>query len=60
MTNQLTQQQIEWAKSHDWFHGIDKDGMLVVVDRYVFEGRCYETFIVWVNGFNELRDWAVY
>jgi hypothetical protein len=57
--NQLTAQQILWARQHDWF--LHKQGdMIVVLDRYTQHGKCHEEEIVWDKSFKELRDWAGY
>jgi hypothetical protein len=64
MTNQLTAQQINWAKSHDWFCRM-QDGLIVVVDRYSQQHKDgsithHENTIVWTKSFRALRDWAGY
>lgn len=64
MTNQLTAQQINWAKSHDWFVGMIGD-CIEVVDRYSQQHKDgtithHENLIVWEKSFRALRDWAGY
>lgn len=59
MTNQLTSQQIEWAKSHDWYVDV-REGKLIVADRYTIHGTYVEGEIIWVESFKALRDWAGY
>ena len=56
----LTEKQIAWAKSHDWFCDIDSEGNLVIVDCYTKDGQYFEERQVWTAGFRALRDWAGY
>lgn len=57
----LNGQQIEWAKSHDWFSHMQGE-QIVVVERWmnVKTGERGEDEIVWTKSFRELRDWAGY
>ena len=60
----LTERQIAWAKSHDWFVCMRGD-CIEVVDRYSQlhpDGTTthHEDSIVWTAGFRALRDWAGY
>ena len=58
--NQLTERQINWAKSHDWFVGMLGD-CIEVVDRYTIHGGpLQEDFIRWTGTFQELRAFAGY
>jgi hypothetical protein len=59
--NQLTEKQIAWAKSHDWFYGTNPSGEILVLDRYTTKNGAYhEDTIVWNKSFGELRNWAGY
>jgi len=61
MTNQLTQQQIEWAKGHDWFRAVEEDtDLLLVWNCYSEGGVAKKDTIIWNGSFKELRDWAGY
>ena len=61
----LTEKQIIWAKSHDWFIAAHADGTIVIRELYgqlqadvaVVFG---EDTIHWTQGFKALRDWAGY
>ena len=61
MTNQLTEKQITWAKSHDWFSHMQGD-CIVVVDSWVNvkTGERGNDEIVWTDTFKALRDFAGY
>jgi len=56
----LTEKQIVWAKSHDWFYDVNSSGQLVVMSCYTKDGVYSEERIVWSAGFRALRDWAGY
>jgi hypothetical protein len=59
--NQLTQKQIEWAKSHDWFCFIDADcNCIVVNDCYSDHTGYHEKRMIWNGSFSDLRRWAGY
>lgn len=61
MTNQLTVQQINWAKSHDWFRMVEADtGLLVVWNIYSDHNGLHKDTIIWNGSFKELRNWAGY
>jgi len=53
----LTQRQIAWAKTHDWFVRDNGDGRIVVADRYS-DGT--EIIMTWHLSFRALRNWAGY
>jgi hypothetical protein len=57
----LTDRQIKWAMSHDWFLAVTSDGLgVLVLDSYVTrDGRLHEDSRVFVD-FRRLRDWAGY
>lgn len=57
----LTEQQIAWARRHDWFVGVSSStGLIVVRDDYTINGRLFCNDIVWTKGFKALRAWAGY
>jgi len=61
----MTSQQINWAKSHDWFISDKADGTIYVLDRYSQlhpdKSITHHADIVhWTASFAELRDWAGY
>lgn len=60
MTSPLTASQIKWAKSHDWYIGMNASGFLVVADRYTKGGEHFEDIITWRKSFKALRAWAGY
>jgi hypothetical protein len=57
----MTERQIRWAASHDWFIAITADGEGVLVldayttrdGRYVEDSRCFSDYY-------KLRNWAGY
>lgn len=56
----LTPRQIQWAREHDWFGGLDA-GRLIVVDRSCDgNGNFGEQVFEWRGTFEELREWAGY
>lgn len=56
----MTEQQIKWAASHDWFVCDKGDGSIIVRDAYTLRGEYHSAEIVWTGSFSELRDWAGY
>ncbi len=56
----LTERQIKWAASHDWFVKDNGDGTIIVRDKYMFSGFLFTDEITWNKSFSELRDWAGY
>ena len=56
----FSRQEIEWARSHDWFGEELPDGSIIVVDNFTYKGRAYSERIMWGGTFAELRDWAGY
>lgn len=56
----LTSQQINWARSHDWFYAVNPSGQLIVFDRYTKDGVHFENTIIWNKSFAALRRWAGY
>lgn len=57
----MTEQEIMWAGSHDWFVADNGDGTIEVVERWVDRDDVYhEELVTWVEGFRALRDWAGY
>ena len=56
----LTERQIKWAASHDWFVATNLDGTIIVRDEYVLDGALFTAEIIWNKSFSELRDWAGY
>lgn len=52
---------IEWARQHDWFHASDNIGQLWVRNRHVDrDGNVHDEVIQWTRTLRELRDWAGY
>lgn len=58
---QMTRNQIEWAKQHDWFSHVEDQGLICCVDRQVCldNGKVVETAVFFTD-FSELKDWAGY
>lgn len=55
----LTEEQIKWAKQHDWFCCDNNDGSIHVFDQQIeyddhFEYKYIKTF----NNFHELQKWT--
>ena len=63
----MTNEQINWAKTHDWFLDVIDDdilgtgqrGVLVLDVSFDREGVRHETTRVF-HGYRRLRDWAGY
>jgi hypothetical protein len=56
----MTEQQIKWAASHDWYIGrADTAGTVLVNERYTMAGKLYEEIKVFAD-FRALKDWAGY
>ena len=53
----LTERQVAWAATHDWFVAEKGNGIIIVADRYS-DGT--EIIIEWHLSFCELREWAGY
>lgn len=61
----LTDAQIAWAKAHDWFHHVDRDGVLHVADDTTTRDHngivvLHHQVIAWRGTFQDLRLWAGY
>lgn len=58
---QLTQRQVDWARSHDWFIACNGDFTVTVLERWVNvkTGEKGEDRLVF-GDFKALRDWAGY
>jgi hypothetical protein len=56
----LTQSQVKWAASHDWFVQDNGDGTICVRDASTTNGVYTETLVRWSRSFRALRDWAGY
>ena len=56
----MTQNQINWAKSHDWYLTASAvDGAVWVIERWTHEGQTYSRARQFHN-FKQLRKWAGY
>lgn len=56
----FTEQQLAWARSHDWYVCEHADGSLIVRDSYEIEGVLFEGPDVKFCDIRALRDWAGY
>lgn len=61
-SGRLTDNQIAWAASHDWFFGAHNtiNGAIYIADRYTLDGYYREQVLVFTGTFTELRAWAGY
>jgi len=55
----MTNRQIEWASTHDWFHSTNGKGTVLVYERVTVRGVLHESMRVF-SDFHALRDWAGY
>jgi hypothetical protein len=56
---QMTERQLQWAASHDWYIGVSPSGKVVCVDEYTKDGVNYRDVIAFTD-FAEMRAWAGY
>lgn len=56
----MTENQIKWAASHDWYvdHSDDND-VILVVDRWTEDGVLHQE-LRWFEDFTQLQEWAGY
>ena len=55
----MTELQIQWAKRHDWFLGVE-GGAIVVLDRYVTAFGKWAERALTFHHIDDLRKWAGY
>ncbi len=55
----MTKQQIEWAQRHDWFIVAIDEETILVMDKFVQNGRVYINRLVFAD-YRALRQWAGY
>lgn len=53
----LTQQQIKWAKGHDWFNHDNKDGTIIVQEHML---NSDSSNLITFGSFTALKEWAGY
>ena len=58
----MTEQQIAWCATHDWFVGVNEDDSSIEVrDTLVYrDGTVTRETFRWVDTFAALRAWAGY
>lgn len=57
----MTEQQIKWATSHDWFVAVLDSGKgVLVTDRYVTRDGVEHADSKEFSNYRRLRDWAGY
>ncbi len=57
----MTEAQIRWAKTHDWFLAVLADGTgVMVLDRWVDRDGNYFVDTKAFTNYRRLRDWAGY
>lgn len=56
----MTQEQIAWAATHDWFVCDNGDGTIVVREWFVASDCAWAVEQTWTGSFGALRAWAGY